>query len=212
MKKIIPLLLLVLIALNTNIISAQDLKNDINNKEAKTLQSGNFEKTVWERASIRKYTNQNVDTETINKILTLVNRAPSAGNLQAYKIYIITGGNTFKKLDEALNGQLSKFGAPQSFVFVALPDVSEKKFGAKGKDLFAIQDATIAAAYSQLAIKYYGLGSVWKGGFDQELVSKALELSPTEKPVAIIPFGYPDEKPTELKPRKSLDELTKFLN
>lgn len=212
MKKLILLLILCIFTFNTLSIKAEEANQKSISKEAQNLSAGNFEKIVWERASIRKYTNKKVDKETINKILELVNRAPSAGNLQSYKIYVLTGEESIKKLDEACNGQLTKFGAPQSFVFVSLPDVSGNKFGEKGKDFFALQDATIAAAYSQLAIQYYGLGSVWKGGFKPELVSKALNLPDNEKPVAIIPFGYPDEKPAELKSRKPLDELVKLLD
>lgn len=211
-KLLIVLSVLLLIAGSTSLISKLEANNNIKGKKMNETKLTDFAQVVWDRKSIRKYTNKKVDENTINKILTLVNRAPSAGNIQAYKIYVVRNAEALKSLDAAAKGQLSKFEAPQLLIFVALPDITAQKFGERGKLLFSVQDATIAAAYSQLAIKYYGLDSVWKGGFNPELVSTTLGLDKSEIPVVMIPFGYAAESPTELKPRKPLSELVKFID
>ena len=78
------------------------------------------------------------------------------------------------------------------------------KYGKRGETLYCIQDATIAAAYSQLAATALGFSSVWVGSFDEEEAKRVLKTD--LRPVAIICFGYPDESPYAT-PRKSLDEV-----
>jgi len=48
-----------------------------------------FFEIVHRRQSIRKFTSQPVDEAKLNQILAAVNRAPSAGNLQAYQIFVV---------------------------------------------------------------------------------------------------------------------------
>ena len=45
---------------------------------------------IDERHSIRAYKNEPVEPEKLQQILETVNRAPSAGNLQAFEIYKVT--------------------------------------------------------------------------------------------------------------------------
>ena len=59
---------------------------------------------------------------------------------------------------------------------------------------FSIQDATLAAAYSQLAASALGLSSIWIGMFDEE---KVKEIIGTElRPTSILCIGYPIKKTT----------------
>ena len=41
-----------------------------------------------------------------------------------------------------------------------------------------------------------GLGTCWVGAFDEKEVSKILNLPDNLHPIAIIPVGYPAEKPS----------------
>ena len=69
---------------------------------------------------------------------------------------------------------------------------------------FSNQDATLAAAYSQLAASALGLSSIWIGMFDEE---KVKEIIGTElRPTSILCIGYPIKKrPAKL--RRQLKEL-----
>jgi len=88
--------------------------------------------------------------------------------------------------------------APIVLILCANQDRSAVRYGARGRDLYSIQDATIAASYAQLASTALGLGSVWIGAFDEFAVKKIISA---DKPIAIIPIGYPDEKAEETKRR-----------
>ena len=69
---------------------------------------------------------------------------------------------------------------------------------------FSIQDATLAASYSQLAASALGLSSIWIGMFDEE---KVKEIIGTDlRPTSMLCVGYPIKK-RPAKQRRQLKEL-----
>ncbi len=165
---------------------------------------------MGKRCSVRKYLAKPVEEQKLKKILEAVNEAPSAGNLQAYKIYVVRENMVKRMLSEAAFGQSFIEFAPAVLVFCALPEESAKKYGERGANLYSIQDATIAASYAQLATTALGLASCWVGAFNEGKVKEILKIE-KELPVAIIPIGYAAEKPEKPK-RKKLDELIYFMD
>jgi nitroreductase len=113
-----------------------------------------------------------------------------------------------KALSLVSGGRGSPAQAPLVLVFCSDPEASASEYGERGKNLYCIQDATIAAAYCQLAATDAGLASVWIGSFDEEEVRRILGTD--LRPVAIIPAGYAGEEP-EPTTRKGLRELVKEL-
>ncbi len=93
-------------------------------------------------------------------------------------------------------------------VFCADHMRSAAKYGKRGVELYAVQDATIAAAYCQLAASALGLATVWVGAFDPEIAREAIGAPDQVTPVAIVPIGYPAEAP-EPTPRRRLAELVR---
>jgi len=48
-----------------------------------------FQELIQQRRSIRGFTSQPVEEGKLQKILEAVNEAPSAGNRQAYEVYVV---------------------------------------------------------------------------------------------------------------------------
>lgn len=167
-----------------------------------------FFELIKNRFSARSYLPKEVEKEKLDKILLAASLAPSAGNLQAYKIVIVSDHRKREELAYACMEQNSVSTAPVSLIFLADLKASGKKYGDRGMRIYAIQDATIAAAYAQLAAAELGLGSVWVGGFESIEVMRIANAGEYEIPVAVIPIGYTNEKPTK-KARKSLGSLVK---
>ena len=69
---------------------------------------------------------------------------------------------------------------------------------------FSLQDATLAAAYSQLAAHALGLSSIWIGMINEDEVMEALGTNLV--PATILCLGYP-QKMLQPKPKRSLIEL-----
>lgn len=147
----------------------------------------------------------------LNQILEAVNRAPSAGNLQAYKIYVIRDTDLRQLLCRATGNQECLAQAPVVLAFCAEPKRSAVRFGTRGEQLFCIQDATIACNYAQLAATALGLATVWIGAvFEPETIREALKITDDLWPVALLPVGYPAESPKPTS-RRSLTELVRLL-
>lgn len=169
-----------------------------------------FFKTVRHRHSIRRYqADMPVEAEKLHAILETAVAAPSAGDLQAYRITAVQDQALRDALCRAAHDQAFIAEAPVALVFCAEGERSARKYGDRGRNLYALQDATIAAAYAQLAVVAAGLGSTWVGFFDEEEVRRVLGLPEDQRPIALLCVGYPAELP-EVTPRRRLDELVNY--
>lgn len=169
-----------------------------------------FFQTVRARHSIRAFSSRAVEQEHLQAILDAANRAPSAGNLQAYEIYVVTNRARREDLAWAALDQEFVAQAPVVLVFCAHPARSEKKYGERGRWLYSIQDATIACAYAQLAATALGLATVWVGAFREEAVREAIGADRGLLPVAVLPVGYAGEEP-EITTRRPLESLVHYV-
>lgn len=170
-----------------------------------------FGEVVNARRSIRAFTGRPVDPDKLKAILQAANRAPSAGNLQAYEIYAVSRRAALKALADASLGQEFVVQAPIALVFCADPKRSAQQYAQRGASLYCIQDATIACAYAQLAATALSLASVWVGAFDDDAVRDAIGVGQDLLPVAILPIGYAGEEPDESS-RRSLTSLVHYVS
>jgi nitroreductase len=165
-----------------------------------------FHDLVNARRSVRRYQRNPVPRAALEAILEAANRAPSAGGLQAYEIVVVERQDTRSALAQAAHRQDSVATAPVVLVFVANPRRNASRYGDRGVSLYSVQDATIAAAYAQLAAAAQGLGSCWVGAFDESKVGEILGAPRGMRPVAMLPIGYSDETP-QVVPRRGIDHL-----
>lgn len=161
---------------------------------------------VRARRSVRAYLDTPVEAEKLEQILRAVNQAPSAGNLQAFEVYVVRRPDQRKGLCVAAGGQEFLEQAPLVLVFCAHATRSKNKYGARGEDLYCLQDATIACTFAMMAAVALGLSTVWVGAFDESGVSRLLNLPSAHRPVALLPVGYAAERPGP-RGRRDLNEL-----
>lgn len=158
------------------------------------------------RRSIRSYERRAVENEKIDKIVAAATAAPSAGDLQAYEIIVVTQTVTRSLLAAAAHGQEFLAHAPAVLVFLADPQRSASRYGLRGERLFSIQDATIAASYAQLSATALGLGCCWVGAFDDARVGQAVGAPERLRAVSMLAVGYPAERPART-PRRPMAEM-----
>ncbi|MFP4615016.1 MAG: nitroreductase family protein [Thiohalorhabdus sp.] len=168
-----------------------------------------FFQTVRHRHSVRRYQSDvAIEPEALHGVLEMALAGPSAGDLQAYHLVVVRDGDLRGRLAEH-SGEDFLAEAPVNIVVCADPERSAARFGKRGRELFALQDATIAATYIQLAAVAEGLGSAWAGGFEAGTLRALLELEEHLQPVAVLALGYPAEIP-EPTPRRKLNELVSY--
>ena len=158
------------------------------------------------RHSVRAYADTPVEAEKLDQILEAVNFAPSAGNLQALEVYIVTRADQRSELVAAASGQDFLKQAPVVLVFCAHAARSAERYGKRGIGLYCIQDATIACTYAMLAASALGLSTVWVGAFNEGKVGRIINVPQAHRPVAMLPIGYAAEEP-RIRGRRSLSDL-----
>lgn len=149
---------------------------------------------IENRRSIRKFMEKAISKSDIEILLHSAQMAPSAGNLQARELIIVSLDEGKKELARAALNQEFIKEAPLVIVICANMTRSEPRYRTRSA-LYAIQDATASVVNILLASLALGLGACWVGAFDERRVSSLLNLPEHVRPIALVPVGYPDEAP-----------------
>jgi nitroreductase len=167
-----------------------------------------FFDVVANRRSVRAYLDKKIEEDKLQKILEAGNAAPSAGDLQGYEIVVVKDQKQKEALSKAAFGQPFLVQAPVVLVVVANQKRSATRYGERGAKLYAVQDASIAASYMQLAATALGLASCWVGAFDDKDVARVVgaNIDKGFMPEAMLPIGYPNQSP-RATPRRKLSDL-----
>ncbi len=163
----------------------------------------NLFNVMLNRRSQRKFENKTVEDRKIEMILAAADTAPTAGGFQGFEIFHVKNSEIKVKLVEAANKQ-PYVNAPLVLVFCMNPERVKMNFPPNILKKFSLQDATLAAAYSQLAAHALGLSSIWIGMINEDKVMEVLGTNLV--PATILCLGYP-QKMLQPKPKRSLIEL-----
>lgn len=145
---------------------------------------------IKNRRSIRKYTNESIDDETIKEILTCAMSAPSAMNQQCWEFIVIKDKDTMKKITEFQ--EYSKMLNDASLAIVVCGNLKIEK-----TEGYWVQDCSAAMENLLLAVEALDLGAVWLGIYPREhrikALSELLKLPDYIKPLGIASIGHKGE-------------------
>lgn len=161
------------------------------------------------RRSIRSFKSEEVPDEYIRKILEAARWAPSAGNVQPWEFIIIRNLEIKREIARAALNQVFIEEAPVVIVVCADEARSGWAYGSRGANLYCIQDTAAATENMLLAAYALGLGACWVGAFREDEVKRILKLPRGIRPVAIVPIGYPAERPSP-PPKRRLEEIVHY--
>ncbi len=148
-----------------------------------------FMDLIEKRKSIRSYKPQDVEEEKLNYILQAFRKAPSAKNLQPWKLIIVKNKKKIGDLSIACNNQTFLSEAPILIVACAKED---EAYGVMGGYMNSYPvDIALALEHLILAATEKGLGTCWIGAFKEKLVKDLLNVPDNVRVVAITPVGYP---------------------
>jgi nitroreductase len=178
-------------------------KEEVPSHDVADIVQTNIFNVMLNRRSQRKFENRDVEEWKLEMIFAAADTAPTAGGFQGFEIYHIKNQEIKDKLVEAANNQ-PYVNAPVVLVFCMNPKRIKLNFPPETIRKFSQQDATLAAAYSQLAAHALGLSSIWIGMLDENKIRQVLstELSPS----SILCAGYP-VKMLVPKPKRNLKDL-----
>jgi FMN reductase [NAD(P)H] len=183
------------------------LETQIQDIDSEEILNSNIYNVMLNRRSQRKFDNKEVENWKLDIIFAAADTAPTAGGFQGFEIYHIKNDDIKIKLVIAANKQ-PYVNSPVVLVFCMNPSRVKMQFPSKILEKFSIQDATLAAAYAQLAAHSLGLSSIWIGMIDEREVMKAIgtDLIPS----SILCIGYP-KKILQPKSKRTLSELIHII-
>ena len=166
----------------------------------------NVGKAIETRRSIRKYKSVPIEPEKLKAVTEAFRLAPSAKNLQNWKLYVVTDPEKKRMLWEASPGKQTMLTeAPAVLVATG----SSQGVMTSGHRVDSI-DLSIAMSFSMLAAWEQGLGTCWMANYTEDGVRKALGLPDDISIAAIMPIGYADEE-VEARPRKDETEVIEII-
>lgn len=160
---------------------------------------------IKQRRSVREYKLEPVPEEKLNRVLEAARLAPSAHNAQPWKFVVVKDEGKRRELAEAAAGQSFVGEAPIVIVAVAL---EPEHIMSCDVPAYAV-DLAIACDHITLQAVEENLGTCWIGAFSQEKVKEILSIPKRYKVVALLPLGYPADRPRQ-KIRKNLNEIVCF--
>ncbi|HIW95126.1 MAG TPA: nitroreductase family protein [Candidatus Corynebacterium gallistercoris] len=173
------------------------------------------QEAIDSRRAVRKYTDQDVSDEVLDRIVRSALEAPSAFNAQMRDLVVVRDPKVKQGLYEA-SGQQQFLDAPVVFVAVGrteiLPDDANEVLGEQlagyvrgfqekktqqGLREAGLRDAMLVAGFLLLAAQAEGLATSPTTGWDEEGVKKAIGLKGREdRSIAlVVAMGYADESP-----------------
>lgn len=160
-------------------------------------------KAIKGRRSIRKYSDEKISKETIQKIIEAANWAPSACNYQNWKFIVIDNGYTKQKIVE-MGGAVFIKDAPMGILVVYNDYTTNPEY----PDY--VESAAAAIQNMLLAAHSFGLGSCWVNMLPtKSQIRKLFSIPKNYDVIGYIALGYPAEKPTP-HPRKQLQEIMNY--
>lgn len=162
-------------------------------------------KGLYERKSIRAFSDREITADEKSAILKAAVNAPTAGNQQLYTIIDVTDQGLKEKLVKSCDNQ--PFIASAKMVLIFCADMRKwynafldggcepRKLGV-GDLMLAVSDTNIAAQNAVVAAESLGIGSCYIGDImeNAEIHREMLKLPKYVFPAAMLVFGFPTEQ------------------
>ncbi len=187
MKKsafIIILLALAVVGLSYKLVTVDTVKSDV-------LEGNPAIENIMTRTSVRAYSDRPLAKETLDTLLQAAMAAPTAVNLQPWRIVVVTDSALRDSIANEIQSMTMAKTAQASIVLCGDLDAA---LTGEGQDYW-VQDVSAASENLLLAAHAVGLGAVWCGVYPiSERVAffkNLLDLPDNIVPLSCINVGYP---------------------
>ena len=172
---------------------------------------------INQRQSVRRYTDQTVEKEKLDRCLHAAMMAPSACNAQPWKFIIVDEPAMVKKVAKETWNKLVAFNkfveqAPVIIVITIERSPLVPMIGGiiKNKE-YPLIDIGIAAEHFCLQATAEGLGTCMLGWFNEKPIQKLLEIPKNRRIGLLISLGYePQGYKQRKKIRKVLEKVVSY--
>lgn len=157
--------------------------------------------TIFNRKSVRKYTERPVEKEKLETLVRAGMAAPSSRDRRPWEFVIVTDRDLLDKMGDGL--PLARMLKETKQAIIVCGDT------VKSENAWQL-DCSAAAQNILLAAESIGLGAVWTAAYPyperMKIIRDALQLPEHILPLTVIPLGYPTgiEKPKDKYNKKQI--------
>lgn len=197
------------------------------------------EDVVLSRHSIRRFLDRPVSDDTLLKLFSLAQRAPSDWNLQPWRWLVLRDREDRDRLQKLVRGETLVLKAPVAVIALANTKeweqapkhlkehvesgrYTEEQAQAKVKLIndafrdnperareFAVKNTMLALMTLCLVAQSEGLGTGFLGDFDEDVIRKEFGVPDDWAVAAVLTLGYPGEDPPKSL-RKPLGDVVQW--
>jgi nitroreductase len=157
--------------------------------------------TILSRRSIRSFTNQMVEPESITLLLQAAMSAPSACNSQPWEFIVVTLPDRMDQIRDKF--LFARYNAPMAIVVCGNIEIANNS---AARDHWVL-DCSAATENILIAAAGMGLGAVWIGVYPYQsrikILSDLLSIPKNVTPLCMVYIGYSAE---QKEPRANYDE------
>jgi nitroreductase len=161
-----------------------------------------FKDLIRARYSCRAYRRDPVEEEKLAAVLEAARLAPTAKNLQAFKLYVVP---TDRRQESLHRLYFREWFTQAPLVIGIAGDPGSNWVRGDGRNYVDV-DCSIVMDHLILQAADLGLGTCWIGAFDPAVARKLLQIPSEWEPIAFTPLGYPADT-NRPKTRKAFEEL-----
>ena len=154
---------------------------------------------IERRRSIRRYKDDPVSLELMEKLIEAGQWAPTGANRQHWKFIAVTDPRTMKMVKRVSS---MMWGESPAAILICR-DLTRSKMP---PEAWTGDAAGFPSQNIMLAAYSLGLRTCAIGGFNRKAIRDLLEIPDEMAPLLLITVGYPDEKP-EIRPRRAMKEI-----
>jgi nitroreductase len=164
---------------NNYITENNEEKTKMNDKEKYAFEA------IFSRRSVRSFVEDKpVEKRKIIKLLEAAMAAPSAGNTQPWEFIVVSKKESMDKLKEA-------YGLNAAMAIITCANTADIPWD---NDDWKI-DCSAAVENMLIAATAMGLGSVWVGWCQEDILRETFKIPSNIQLLCIVCFGYSDKKP-----------------
>ena len=176
---------------------------------------GEFFNLINNRQSCRKYLDKPVEKEKLIKCIEAARVAPSACNSQPWHFVVVNNKEIASKVAMCVQDKvMNKFTSEcQAFIIVVEENGNlTSRAGAlmKQQDYRSV-DLGIATEHICLSATQQDLGTCILGWFNEKEIKKLLNINKLKRIRLVVAIGYPENKDIRQKTRKSVNEISTFI-
>lgn len=148
-----------------------------------------FLELAKERYSVRRFSEEPLAPDAVEKLLTAARLAPTGCNNQPQRILVLNGGRENEGIKKLKGCTKCHFDAPAAMlVCYHTGECWRRPYDGKTSGVI---DASIVATHILLEAAQIGVGATWVMHFDPAVMRKAFHIPEEIEPVALLVMGYP---------------------